>query len=244
MSTDHAVVYGRNPVRELLRAGRRRVHAVMALPHLREEPWLAGVATEPKARGALGRIAGTADHQGVVALADPYPYASLRDVLGGAGPVVVLDGAQDPRNLGAIARVADGAGAAGMVVGARGSPGVTAVACKASAGAVEHLPIHRGDVLTALHEARGAGRAVAGADPERGRDRAAAGLPADVVLVLGAEGAGLRPRVRSACDSLVRIPLKGEVASLNISVAAGILLFGLQGTVHEGDDATRSPQIA
>ena len=242
--SDREVVYGRNPVRELIRAGRRRVHAVMALASLREEPWLGGVDVKTASRDALGRLAGTADHQGVVALADPYPYATLRDVLAGTGPVVVLDGAQDPRNLGAIARVADGAGAAGMVIGARGSVGVTAVACKASAGAVEHLAIHRGEVLAALHEARGAGRRAAGADPEAGHDHLAADLPPDAVLVLGSEGAGLRPRVRAACDVLVRIPLAGEIASLNIAVAAGILLFALKGRVHRPPNATHSPQIA
>jgi 23S rRNA (guanosine2251-2'-O)-methyltransferase len=217
------VVYGRNPVRELLAAGRREVHEVWALDRLAGEPWLAGRLSGVRAREALGRLAGTGDHQGVVALADPYPYADPREVLQGDGPVVCLDGAQDPRNLGAIARVADAAGAAGIVIPRRGSAGVTPVAVKASAGAVEHLLVARVGSMTALvHDAA---RASFGAEPEGGADYREVAWPRDALLVMGAEGEGLRPSVRGACDHLVRIPMAGRVASLNISVAAGILLF-------------------
>ena len=223
-------IYGRNPVRELIAAGRRRVHEVAALPQLAAEPWLASVPVSRRTRDELGRLAGTADHQGVVAVADPYPYAEPADVLEGDGPVVCLDGAQDPRNLGAIARVAEGVGAAGLVIPRRGTPGVTPTVAKASAGAVEHLPIARvGSMVGFLHDARGSGRTVIGADPEGGRDYRALAWPADVMLVMGAEGEGLRPRVRAECDHLASIPMAGRVASLNISVAAAILLFA---TLH------------
>lgn len=220
------LVYGRNPVRELIGAGARPVHEVRALPQLAREPWLAGVRVREATRAELGRLAGTSDHQGLVALADPYPYAGLRALLDRPGPIVALDGAQDPRNLGAIARVAEAAGAAGMAIPSRGGPGVTPAVVKASAGAVEHLAIARVEsVAAAVHDARGTGRLAVGADAERGDDYRRVPWPADVVLVLGSEGEGLRPRVRAACDRLVRIPMRGRVASLNISVAAGILLF-------------------
>lgn len=225
MSTAVEVVYGRNPVRELLAAGRRSVSTVWALPQLSSEPWLQGVKVVPRDRAQLGNACGSSDHQGVVAFTTPYPYAVPRDLFRSPGPIVCLDGAQDPRNLGAICRVADAAGAVGLVIGVRGSPGVTATVCKASAGAVEHLAVARVDSLAGfLLEARQAGRHVVGADPA-GVDDYRRHVPADAVVVFGSEGAGLRPRVAAACDRLVRIPMRGRVASLNISVAAGLLLF-------------------
>jgi 23S rRNA (guanosine2251-2'-O)-methyltransferase len=220
------VVYGRNPVRELIAAGARPVHEVWALASLRGEPWLAGVPVVEHTRAELGRLAGSSDHQGVVALTEPYPYADPRDLLERLGAIVCLDGAHDPRNIGAIARVAEAAGAAGLALPRRGGPGVTPTVAKASAGAVEHLPVAQlGSVAAFLHEARDAGRTVVGADQEGAEDYRDLAWPDDPVLVMGAEGAGLRPKVREACDHLVRIPMSGRVASLNISVAAGILLF-------------------
>lgn len=224
------VVYGRNPVRELLAADRRRVHAVHALAPLASEAWLrrARAPVHVADRATLGRLAGSSDHQGVVAEVDAYPYVPAREILRSDGPLVCLDGAQDPRNIGAVARVADAAGAAGLVIPSRGSPGVTPTVCKTSAGAVEHLAITRTDGLTGLlHDARGMGRTVAGADAETGTDHRTAGLPHDVVLVLGAEGVGLRPRVLAECDLRVRIVMRGRVSSLNLAVAAGVLLFSL-----------------
>lgn len=220
------IVYGRNPVRELIAAGRRSVSEVLVLPQLADEEWLAGQRVAVRNRDQLGRIAGTSDHQGVVARVAPYPYADARDLVVGSGPLVCLDGAHDPRNLGAIARVAEGAGAAGLVIPARGGPGVTPVVAKASAGAVEHLPIARvASIAAFVHDARGAGRLAVGAHPEGARDYREVPWTAETLLVMGAEGTGLRPRVRAACDALAAIPMAGRVASLNISVAAGILLF-------------------
>jgi 23S rRNA (guanosine2251-2'-O)-methyltransferase len=224
-------VYGRNPVRELLAAGRRRVHELAVVEGLAAGPWPAGVPVVVRSRDQLARLAGTGDHQGVVAVADPYPYAEPADVLAGDGPVVCLDGAQDPRNLGAIARVAEGVGAAGMVIPRRGSPGVTPTVAKASAGAVEHLAIARvGSMVAFLHDARGGGRVAIGADPEGGVDHRRIDWPPDVLLVMGAEGEGLRARVRVECDVLATIPMTGRVASLNISVAAAVLLYA---ALHE-----------
>jgi 23S rRNA (guanosine2251-2'-O)-methyltransferase len=220
------VVYGRNPVRELIAAGRRRVHEVWAVPSVAGEEWLAGVPVRERSRDDIGRLAGSADHQGVVAVADPYPYADARELIAAAGPLVALDGAHDPRNIGAIARVADAVGAAGLAIPRRGGPGVTPTVVKASAGAAEHLRVARVDnVASLVHDARMAGRPVVGADADAAKDYRRIAWAADAVLVMGAEGAGLRPRVRAVCDVLVRLPMRGHVASLNIAVAAGVLLY-------------------
>jgi 23S rRNA (guanosine2251-2'-O)-methyltransferase len=221
-------VYGRNPVRELLAARRRRVEEVRALASMIDgEPWLRdAAAVRPATRAELGRLAGSADHQGVVALAEPYPYVEADDLLGAPGAVVCLDGAQDPRNLGAIARVCDAVGAAGIAIARRGSPGVTPAVAKTSAGAVEHVAIARvGSPIAFVHDARGRGRLTVGADPAAGRDYRDLEWPADAILVMGAEGEGLRPRMRDQVEVLVAIPMAGRVDSLNISVATALLLF-------------------
>ena len=220
------LVYGRNPVRELIKAGRREVSEVWVLKQAADDPALEGVAIAVKTREELARVAGTGDHQGMVAFTEEYPYADPQDILEGTGPVIVLDEVQDPRNLGAVARVADAAGCAGLVIPTRGSPGITPVACKASAGAVEHLPIARiGSLVAFINDLPGAGRWSAGADSDAGMDYREVPWDAGAVIVLGAEGAGLRPKVRDVCDRLVRIPMRGNVGSLNLSTAASVLVF-------------------
>jgi 23S rRNA (guanosine2251-2'-O)-methyltransferase len=160
-----------------------------------------------------------------VASCDPYPYVDVDDVLDAPGPVVCLDRIQDPRNLGAIARVVDALGAAGIVIARRGSPGVTGAVCKASAGAVEHVLLAQVEnVASFLHDARGPHRWVVGADSDAGEDYRTVTWDPGTIVVLGAEGHGLRPRVRAMCDSLVRIPMRGHVDSLNLSVAAALLV--------------------
>ena len=220
------LVYGRNPVRELIRAGRRPVQEVWALAQAAEDPELAGVTVVVKRREDLANLTGTGDHQGMVAITEEYPYADPQAVLEGDGPIMVLDEVQDPRNLGAVARVADAAGFAGLVIPTRGSPGITAVACKASAGAVEHLPIARiGSIVAFVNDLAGSGRWSCGADSDEGTDYREIGWDPSAVIVLGAEGAGLRPRVKQVCDQLVRIPMRGRVGSLNLSTAAAVLAF-------------------
>lgn len=220
------IVYGRNPVREVLAAGRRRVHDVWALADLAGAEWMRGFDVRPATREQLARAAGTGDHQGAVAFCDPYPYVEGYELLALPGVIVALDGAQDPRNLGAIARVCDAAGAAGLAIMRRGSPGVTPVVCKASAGAIEHLPVAQVENLASfLNDAKSPERWVIGTDADSGEDFREVNLGDSPVFVFGAEGTGLRPRVRSMCDVLVRIPMRGRVGSLNLSVAAGILLY-------------------
>ena len=175
----------------------------------------------------LSRLAGSPDHQGVVAEVDPYPYADPESLLDRPDALVVaLDQVQDPRNLGAVCRSAEAAGAAGLVIPSRRSVGVTAAACKASAGAVEHLPVARVPNLADwLARAKDSGAWIYGADQGAAAPYAQADLSGKVVLVLGSEGRGLRRRVSDSCDLLISIPVRGRVGSLNVSAAAAVILF-------------------
>ena len=172
-------------------------------------------------------MAGSPDHQGVIAEVDPYPYADPAQILAdNSALLVALDQVQDPRNLGAVCRSAEVAGAAGLVIPQRRSAAVTAVACKASAGAVEHLPVARvRNLADWLGEAREAGFWAWGAEGGAPTAYTEADLKGGTVLVLGGEGKGLRPRVAEGCDGLIAIPQHGHTASLNVSAAASVLLF-------------------
>jgi 23S rRNA (guanosine2251-2'-O)-methyltransferase len=205
-------IYGRRPVAEAER-GRRRVHRVWRAPDTPAEE--------------LERLCGSPDHQGVVAEVDPFPYADPRSLLEPEDAlVIVLDQIQDPHNLGAVCRVAEVAGAAGVVIPERRAASVTAAACKASAGAVEHLAIARvRNVADWLGEAKQAGAWVYGASAEAQRLYTDVDWSGRAVLVLGSEGSGLRPRVAGSCDDLITIPVAGHVGSLNASVAAAVIVF-------------------
>ncbi len=205
-------IYGRNPVAEAER-GRRRVRRVWRAPETSGEE--------------LERLCGSPDHQGVVAEVDPYPYGDPVAMLRKEGALLVaLDQVQDPRNLGAVCRSAEFAGAAGVVVPERRSAAVTAVTCKTSAGAVEHLEVaHVRNLADWLAEAKEAGFWIWGADAEARQAPWQTDLTGPTVLVLGGEGKGLRPRVAAACDGLVALPQRGKVESLNVSAAATALLF-------------------
>ena len=221
-------VYGRRAVREALR-GRREVLEVWATDRaVKAEPWLAEAKPKEKADRDLAERAGTRDHQGVLALVEPYRYADAYELASRERPLLaVLDRVTDPRNLGAVCRSAEGAGATGVVVPAHGSAVVTPAVARASAGAVEHVAIAVVTNLARyLSEVKGADLWVFGAAGESGaRSMWDTDLSGGVALVLGAEGKGLRPLVRRTCDALVSIPLVGEVESLNVSVAAAVLLY-------------------
>jgi 23S rRNA (guanosine2251-2'-O)-methyltransferase len=219
------IIYGRNPVHEALR-GRRRVHRIWATKAAANEDWGSARVTIASP-GEIAERCGTDAHQGVCALVDPYPYADADELLARPDPLIVaLDEVTDPQNLGAIARTAEAAGATGIVIPERRSAEVTAAVAKASAGAVEHLPIAQvrnlADFLAAA-KARGAWVYGAAAGARTPYDRP--DYRGSVVLVLGAEGKGLRPRVASMCDDLVALPLRGRVASLNVSATAAVLLY-------------------
>jgi 23S rRNA (guanosine2251-2'-O)-methyltransferase len=211
---DRERIYGRRPVAEAER-GRRAVHRVWRSPETPSDE--------------LERLCGSPDHQGVVAEVDPYPYADPETLFeddDGQGLVVALDQIQDPHNLGAICRAAEVAGAAGVVIPERRAASVTAAACKASAGAVEHLPVARvanlADWLAAAKERQAW---IYGAAAEAERPYTGVDWTGRAVLVLGSEGKGLRRRVAGTCDELVSIPVAGKVGSLNASVAAAVILF-------------------
>jgi 23S rRNA (guanosine2251-2'-O)-methyltransferase len=205
-------IYGRRPVAEAER-GRRRVHRVWRAPE-----------TSPE---ELERLGGSPEHQGVVAEVDPYPYADPTALLERDDAlVVVLDQVQDPHNLGAVCRAAEVAGASGVVIPERRAASVTPAACKASAGAVEHLSVARvRNVADWLAEAKKAGAWVYGAAAEAERAYTDVDWSGRAVLVLGSEGSGLRPRVAEACDELISIPVAGRIGSLNASVAAAVIMF-------------------
>ena len=223
-----SLLYGRNPVHEALRAGRRRVTKIWATGQAAKEPWLQGVKITELSGEEIAEKAGTDAHQGIVAAVEPYPYVDAAELLAAPDPLIVaLDEVQDPQNLGAIARTAEAVGATGMVIPERRSAEVTAAAAKASAGAVEHLPIARvRNLADFLADAKEAGTWVYGAEgsPDA-RPYDEPDYDGGVVLVLGAEGKGLRPRVRSSCDVLVSLPLRGRIESLNVSAAAAVLLY-------------------
>ncbi len=206
------MVYGRRPVAEAQR-GRRGVRRV----------WTTDDLPGPE----LTRLAGSPDHQGVVAEVDPYPYADAGELLARPDALVVaLDQIQDPRNLGAVCRSAEAAGAVGVIIPSRRSASVTAVAAKASAGAVEHLRVARVPNLADwLSVAKEGGAWVYGAESGAATPHTSADLTGRVVLVLGSEGGGLRRRVAESCDLLVSIPIRGRVESLNVAAAAAVLLF-------------------
>ena len=225
------VVYGRRPVREVLRAGRRKVLELLVTERaLAAEPWLreeSGLRVQVRLEAALTAAAGSRDHQGVVAFCEPYRYADAYELAKGERPLIAcLDQVTDPHNLGAVCRSVDGAGATGVVITEHKSARVTPAVCRASAGAVEHVQVavvvnlaryltdvKRGD-LWVWAAAGDAETALWSAD-----------LTTGAALVFGAEGRGLRPLVRKACDDAFAIPLAGRVESLNVSVAAGISLF-------------------
>jgi 23S rRNA (guanosine2251-2'-O)-methyltransferase len=221
------IVYGRNAVREALAAGRRPVTRIWAAPQLASEPWLGGREVIETGHQELTELCGSPDHQGVCAEAGPYPYADQEQLLAAEdGVIVVLDEVQDPRNLGAVCRVAEVAGATGVVIPERRAAEVTAVACKASAGAVEHLPVARvRNIADFLVEAKERGAWVYGAAAGSDVSYDEPDYSGRVVLVMGSEGRGLRPRVAGACDQLISLPVAGRVDSLNVSSAASAILY-------------------
>jgi 23S rRNA (guanosine2251-2'-O)-methyltransferase len=226
------IVYGRNPVREAI-CGPRPVHRVWATKNAAREPWLSGAGLPVVVSGAeeIEHRCASPDHQGICADVGPFRYASADALLTAPRPlIVVLDQIQDPQNLGAICRCAECAGATGVVIPERRSAEVTAAVCKASAGAVEHLPVTQvRNVADFLAEAKRAGIWCYGADGGAPLAYDAVDFSGPVAIVLGSEGRGLRPRVASACDALVAIPLRGRIESLSVGAAAAVLLYAAAG---------------
>jgi 23S rRNA (guanosine2251-2'-O)-methyltransferase len=224
-------VYGRRPVREALRGPREVLELWATERAVKGEDWLSETAqprVQVKLEKDISEGAGTRDHQGVLAWCEPYRYADAYELAATDRPLLAcLDQVSDPRNLGAVCRSAEGAGATGVVVPSHGSARVTAAVCRASAGAVEHLPVAVVTNLARYLEEikRNDGLWVAGAAGETGTPMWQTDLAGSLAFVFGAEGKGLRPLVRRSCDLEVSIPQLGRVESLNVSVAAAVLLY-------------------
>ena len=234
------ILAGPHAVLESMRAGRRRLHRIYLARQEKGDVIEAilggarerGVPVVVRPRGDLDRLAGGAAHQGVVAEAGTFPYLEPEEVVAralrapGAALLVALDGIQDPHNLGAIIRTAEAAGAHGLILPRDRAAPITAAAVRSSAGATEHLTVGQVTNLAAfLAWLKTQGVWVVGADPVGGRLLYAVDLTGPLALVIGAEGRGLRPLVKSRCDLTVRVPVVGQVGSLNASCAAAVCIF-------------------
>ncbi|HVC46244.1 MAG TPA: 23S rRNA (guanosine(2251)-2'-O)-methyltransferase RlmB [Terracidiphilus sp.] len=237
------VLYGLHPVEEALRAGRRRFDQVLVARERHDDRLArlvaafrqAGVRLRQESREQLTQLAGTAAHQGVVALVRPQQMLALEDLFAPPASglnrnqtrlLLALDGVEDPQNLGALLRVADGAGVDGVLLPERRSAPLSPVAVKASAGAAEHLRIARVvNLVRALEELKRRNVWIIGLDERGTQAYDQFDFTGDCVLVLGREGAGLHDLVRRTCDHLLRIPMAGGVSSLNVSAAGAVVLY-------------------
>ena len=231
-------LYGINAVTEALKARGRAFEWVgmakerhdLRLQRLIEECRKIGIPVRFVQRTELDRMAGNAAHQGVVAVTSAKQYNDLDDVIaakrGRYSLIVVLDGVEDPHNLGAILRTADAAGANGVVIPERRAAAVTGTVTKASAGASEHLPIAKvTNIARTVEELKDRNIWTVGLDERGPQTYDALDYKMDCALVLGAEGKGLHDLVKRKCDFLVSIPMRGKVSSLNVSVAAAVVLY-------------------
>jgi 23S rRNA (guanosine2251-2'-O)-methyltransferase len=224
-AVEEALAAGRALDRIVIARGRHgeRVEAVVQLARSKSVP----VRFEDRLQ--IDRLAGTRDHQGIAALAAAKPALELEDLLAAKTPqglLVLLDGIEDPHNLGAIVRTALAAGANGVVIPERRAAGLTDTVERASAGALAHLPVARvKNLVRAMEEMKEAGYWLIGLDERAEKKYTEADFSGQVGLVLGGEGEGLHELTRKRCDFLVSIPTSGPVRSLNVSVAAGVVLF-------------------
>jgi 23S rRNA (guanosine2251-2'-O)-methyltransferase len=227
---------GIHAVEEALAAGRPLERIVVARGRQGER--IEEIVRQARARGVpvrfedrvqLDRLAGTHEHQGIVALAAAKRALTLEDLLvsnSRRGLLILLDGVQDPHNLGAVVRTALAAGADGVVIPERRAAGLTEAVSRASAGALEHLPVARvKNLARAMEQLKEAGYWLIGLDERASKNYTQADFTGSVGIVLGSEGEGLHELTRKRCDFLVSIPTTGPVRSLNVSVAAGIVLF-------------------
>jgi 23S rRNA (guanosine2251-2'-O)-methyltransferase len=231
-------IYGINAVSEALKARGRAFEWVgmakerhdLRLQRLIEDCRRLAVPVRFLQRIELDRMAGNSAHQGVVAVTSAKQYSDLDDVVGAKrgqySLVVILDGVEDPHNLGAILRTADAAGADGIVIPERRAASVTGTVTKASAGASEHLPIAKvTNIARTVEELKERNLWTVGLDQRGSQTYDALDYNMDCALVLGAEGKGLHDLVKRKCDFLVSIPMLGKVSSLNVSVAAAVVLY-------------------
>jgi len=237
-ASSHEQIEGRNPVLEALR-GPRRVYTVYLADGVDAKGAVAEIVKKCRSesipireipRERLDEMAETASPQGVLAEVSPYRYAEIDEILGTAGAdiplVFALDGVEDPRNFGSLLRVADAVGADGVIVTRRRSAHVTAAVAKASAGAVEHIRVAQvANMANTLSALKKKGLWVVGADSMGGVPYYEIDFTVPLVLVLGSEGKGLGRLVGERCDFVVRLPMVGEVSSLNVATAGAVLAY-------------------
>lgn len=233
------VLYGLHPVEEAIRSGSRRLDHVSVARERRDERLerliqlcrTAGVRVSLESRDQLTKLARSDAHQGVLAVVKEREFLGIEDLLVPKGPgeyhfLLALDGVEDPHNLGALLRTADGAGVDGVILPERRAAGVTATVAKTSAGASEHVRIARvTNLVRSLEQLKQKNLWVLGLDERGSPDYVDFDFKTDCVLVLGREGAGLHDLVKKTCDHLLRIPMAGMVSSLNVSVAGAIVMY-------------------
>ena len=239
------IILGRNAVIEALRSGRRIDKIYMISGAEGSAKKIAGMAGEQripvvfKDRKALDKMAGGAAHQGVIASAAPYGYAEVSDILAAAEAkgeepfIMILDEIEDPHNLGAVMRSAEGAGAHGVIIPKRRAAELTETAVKASAGAAEYVPCARvTNIARTIDELKEKGVWIWGCDMD-GQEYSRADLSGGIALVIGNEGKGISRLVREKCDFIVSIPMRGKISSLNASNAAAVLMYEVDRQRHE-----------
>jgi len=232
------LIYGLHAVREALRAGSRPLQRLLVLRTDRQFSDLIhlarakGIPVYVEPSPAFDRLAPSGHHQGVIAFIAAKSYATTEQILEqakirGENPFfVLLDGVEDPHNLGAVLRTAEAAGVHGVFIPERRAVGLTSVVAKVSAGALDHIFVGRvGNLVRLIQDLKEAGLWVYGLDPQAGKLHTEIDLAGPIALVFGGEGEGLRPGVLAACDDRIRIPMQGRVQSLNVSAAAAVTLF-------------------
>ena len=237
-ASSQEILYGLHAVREALKAGGRPLQRVLVLRTDKQFTDLVQLARSRRVPlhiqplASLDRLVPNGKHQGVVAFAAAKAYQTQEEILGRAAErrepplLVILDGVEDPHNLGAVLRTAEGAGAHGVFIPERRAAGLTSVVAKASAGAIDHIPVSRVTNLSRLLESlKAAGVWIYGVTPSAEKVFTDVDYRGPVGFVLGAEGPGIRSGVVQHCDECVHIPLRGKVQSLNVSAAAAIVLY-------------------
>lgn len=245
------ILYGLHAVREALKAANRPLQRVLVL---RTDKQFTDIVQLARSRripihvqpiASLDRLVPSGKHQGVVAVTSARAYQTEESILARAAQrheaplLVILDGVEDPHNLGAVLRTAEGAGAHGVIIPERRAAGLTPVVAKVSAGAIDHIPVARvTNISRSIESLKAAGVWIYGVTPSAKKIYTDLNLREPIGLVLGGEGPGIRPGVLQHCDDCVRIPLKGRVQSLNVSAAAAIVLYE---AVRQRDQKNEQP---
>ena len=239
-SRDSEILFGIHPIQEALASGQRSIHKLYLLRGRNDKPIQAilksakdqGVAIYFESREVLDRLAGSSRHQGVLGLLGAASYATIEKLLQTAQDrsepafLILLDGVEDPRNLGAIIRTAEASGAHGLIIPQRRAAGVTSAAAKAAAGAEEFLPVAQAvNLVQTIQDLKTRGLWIYGLDAKAKQVYHQTDLTGPLALIVGGEGKGIRRLVSEHCDALISIPMVGHIKSLNVSVAAAIVLY-------------------